>query len=147
MTGSLLFGKPNSKCALFGIVFCYSKFPLFISFLVCLFLFGHCSGAEDGLAPDQVAAISAPRLQRYFETKGSHLAERTWREWNTLANSFQPLALEFLEKVSTVIKCVSADSIATPCLSWFWFVDIQVYNTHRCIPFRRGCLQKMVYYH
>ena len=107
-------------------------------------MFGHCSGAEDGLTPDQVAAISAPRLQRYFETKGSHLAERTWREWNTLANSFQPLALEFLEKVSTVIKYVSADSIATPCRSRFWFVDIQVYNTHRCIPFWRGCLQKMV---
>ena len=79
MTGSLLFGKPNSKCALFGIVFCYSKFPLFISFLVCFFLFGHCSGAKDGLTPDQIAGISAPRLQRYFESKGSHLAEHTWR--------------------------------------------------------------------
>ena len=74
-------------------------------------MFGYCSCAEDRLTPEQTAAFSAPWLQRYFETKGSHFAERTWREWNTLANSFQPLALEYLEKVSSVINCDSADSI------------------------------------
>ena len=76
----------------------------FLVLLWCVCLFGHCRAAEDGLTPDKIDGISAPRLQRYFETKGSHLAERTWREWNTLASSIQPRAMEYLEKVGTAIE-------------------------------------------
>ena len=105
MIGSLLCGKPNSRCTL--LLFFYFFLLLYIFFLVllwCVCLFGHCRAAEDGLTPDKIDGISAPRLQRYFETKGSHLAERTWREWNTLASSIQPRAMEYLEKVGTAIE-------------------------------------------
>ena len=107
MIGSLLCGKPNSRCTLllfFILLLLLLLLLLFLVLIWCVCLFGHCRAAEDGLTPDKIDGISAPRLQRYFETKGSHLAERTWREWNTLASSIQPRAMEYLEKVGTAIE-------------------------------------------